>query len=196
VTSFLEKKLVMARSFLSRSDELWLFNNFRSKSNEDLALQLNEKVSKENEEQIKRLTEILKDVSQKSVIRSIQSEIEWRKSFRGITTNFIKHTARRLKLGKKSFDYLSRVSREKAVATNIKRWHKQARVIDSPTDWLHTFRKNETRICLVVNNDSVKKIRNAIFYFNRTDSNNYGFFITSEIIPKENLLRVVAHPLN
>ena len=75
----------MARSFLSRSDELWLFNNFCSKSNEDLALQLNEKVSKENEEQIKRLTEILKDVSQKSVIRSIQSEIEWRKSPNGMT---------------------------------------------------------------------------------------------------------------
>ena len=186
----------MARSFLNRSDELWLFNNFSSKSNEDLALQLNEKVSKENEEQIIRLTEILKDVSQKSVIRAIQSEIEWRKSFRGITTNFIKHTARRLKLGKKSFDYLSKVSREKAVATNIKRWHKQARVVESPSDWLHTFRKKEARICLVESNDSVKKIRNAIFYFNRTESNNYGFFFTSEIVPKENLLRVVALPLN
>ena len=186
----------MARSFLSRSDELWLFNNFSSKSNEDLALQLNKIVSKENEEQIKRLTEILKDVSQKSVIRSIQNEIEWRKSFRGITTNFIKHTAKRLKIGKKSFEYLSRVSREKAVATNIKRWHKQARVVDSPNDWLHTFRKNETRICLIENNDSLKKIRNAIFYFNRTESNNYGFFVTSEIIQKEKLLRVVAHPLN
>ena len=69
---------------------MWLFNNFCSKSNEDLALQLNEKVSKENKEQINRLEEILKDVSQKSVIRSIQSEIEWRKSFKGITTNFIK----------------------------------------------------------------------------------------------------------
>ena len=186
----------MARSFLSRSDELWLFNNFCSKSNEDLALQLNEKVSKENKEQINRLEQILKDVSQKSVIRSIQSEIELRKTCKGITTNFIKHTARRLKLGKKSFEYLSRVSREKAVATNIKRWHKQARVVENPNDWLITFRKKETRICLVENKDAVKKIRNAIFYFNRNESNNYGFFFTSEIIPNEKLLRVVALPLN
>ena len=186
----------MARSFLSRSDELWLFNNFSSQSNEDLALQLNEKVSKENEEQIKRLEEILKDVSQKSVIRSLQNEIAWRKSFKGINTNFIKHTARRLKLGKKSFEYLSRVSREKAVATNIKRWQKQARVVESPYDWLITFRKKETRICLVENKDAVKKIRNSIFYFNRNESKNYGFFFTSEIVPNEKLLRVVAFPIN
>ena len=59
----------MARSFLSRSDELWLFDNFSTTSNEDLALQLNERVSKENKEQIERLTSILKDVTQKSVCK-------------------------------------------------------------------------------------------------------------------------------
>lgn len=186
----------MARSFLTRSNEMWLFNNFPTASNEELAAQLNEKVYTQNEEQIKRLTAILKDVTQKSVIRSIESEIEWRRSFKGITPDYVKHAARRLKCGKKSFDYLSRVSREKAKATNIKRWQKQAKVVEAPSEWLHSFRKNEVRICSIDNADMLKKMKNAIFYFNQSDSDNCGYFISYERIPGENIMRVVARPLN
>lgn len=186
----------MARSFLSRSDELWLFDNFSTTSNEDLALQLNERVSKENKEQIERLTSILKDVTQKSVIRSIQSEIEWRKSFSGITTDFIKHAARRLKCGKKAFSYLSKVSRAKANATNIKRWQKIAQKVENPSEWIHTFRKKETRICIVESAETKKKMKNAVFYFNRIESAKCGYFISYESITGENLLRVTANPIN
>ena len=63
----------MARCYLNRKQEMWLYDNFSSKSNQELADILTDMVRKENEIQISRLEAILKNVTQKSVIKAIES---------------------------------------------------------------------------------------------------------------------------
>ena len=101
----------------------------------------------------------------------------------------------RMKCCKKSFEYLSTSNREKAHATNIKKWLKAARVVDSPTEWLTSFKIGEKRTCLIHDSDELKKFRNAIFYFNRNNSDEFGFFFSSNYISKVNLLRVISMPI-
>ena len=161
----------MARSYLTTKHEMWLCDNFASKSNQELAVLLTEMVQKDNEKHISRLESILKDVTE------------------------IKHAGIRMKCCKKSFEYLSSSNREKAHATNIKRWLKAARVVENPNEWLTSFQLNEKRTCLIHDSDELKKFRNAIFYFNRNNSEEFGFFFSSNYISEVNLLRVVATPL-
>ena len=52
---------------------MWLYDNFSSKSNQELADILTDMVRKENEIQISRLEAILKNVTHKSVIKAIES---------------------------------------------------------------------------------------------------------------------------
>lgn len=186
----------MARSYLTTKEEQWLYNNYSSKSNQELAEILTGMVEKNNEQRIARLEEIMKDVTQMPVIRSIQSELKWRRAFKGFSASYIKHVGMRIKCRGKSFEHVSSSNREKAKATNIKRWLKIAHVIDNPTEWLLNFRKNETRICLLQNEGDLRKLRNAIFYFNRNISNSSGYFFSSNHISEANLLRVVSIPNN
>lgn len=185
----------MARSYLTTKHEMWLCENFASKSNQELAVQLTEMVEKDNEKHISRLESVLKNVTEKNVIRSIEKELKWRKRFKGYSASYIKHAGIRMKCCKKSFEYLSSTNREKAHATNIKRWLKAARVVDNPSEWLSTFKCNEKRICQIHDNDELKKFRNAIFYFNRNNSEEFGFFFSSNYISEVNLLRVISVPL-
>jgi len=185
----------MARSYLTTKLEMWLCDNFASKSNQELAVLLTEMVEKENEKHIRRLESVLKNVTEKNVIRSIEKELKWRKRFKGFSASYIKHAGIRMKCCKKSFEYLSSTNREKAHATNIKRWLKAARVVENPNEWLTSFQLNEKRTCLIHDSDELKKFRNAIFYFNRNNSEEFGFFFSSNYISEANLLRVVATPL-
>ena len=185
----------MARSYLTTKHEMWLCDNFASKSNQELAVLLTEMVEKDNEKNIVRLEGLLKDVTEKNVIRSIEKELKWRRSFKGYSATYIKHAGMRMKCSKKSFEYLSTSNREKAHATNIKRWLKAARVVDNPYEWLTSFKCGEKRICLIHDSDELKKFRNAIFYFNRNNSDDFGFFFSSNFISEVNLLRVISTPI-
>lgn len=99
-----------------------------------------------------------------------------------------------MKCCKKSFEYLSSTNREKAHATNIKRWLKAARVVENPAEWLTSFQKDETRICLIHDSDELRKLRNAIFYFNRYNSAKYGYYFSSYYVSEVKILRVVSTP--
>ena len=184
----------MARSYLTTKHEMWLCDNFASKSNQDLAVQLTEMVEKDNEKHISRLESVLKNVTEKNVIRSIEKELKWRKRFKGFSASYIKHAGIRMKCCKKSFEYLSSTNREKAHATNIKRWLKAARVVENPAEWLTSFQNNETRICLIHDSDELRKLRNAIFYFNRYNSAKYGYYFSSYYVSEVKILRVVSMP--
>ena len=104
------------------------------------------------------LEAILKNVTQKSIIKAIESELEWRKTFTGLSASYIKHAGMRLKCSKKSFEYVSSSNREKAKATNIKRWLKIAQSPENPPEWLMNFKKGETRICLLHNESDLRKM--------------------------------------
>ena len=185
----------MAKSFLNQEHERWLFYNFSTKTNEELALMLSKMVEKDNARQIARLNEILKDVTQRSVQKAIKSELAWRSSFEGFSPAYIKQAGRRLRCGRKTYEHLSSNNREKARRTNIKRWMKLAQDVKHPLEWMHTFRRKEVRISRVSTDGELKRMRNAINYFNRVDSEMMGYTISSEHISEANLLRVIALPI-
>jgi len=182
----------MARNYLSKEQEKWLFENFSTMSNEELAAIVSERMEKENKKKIEELTEVLKMVPQKRIRKSIAAEIEWRKSFKGVSASYIKYVGRRLKCTRKSNDYLSTSHKERARSTNIKKWMKTARIIKDPALWLSTFRASEVRVCRVQSHAEMRRMRNAIFYFNRLETKRYGFFFASEHIKEAGLLRVFA----
>lgn len=185
----------MARSFLTTKHERWLFENFRTKTNQELADILSDMIAKDNESKIRKLEALINDVTQKSIIKSIQSELKWRKSFKGFSASYIKHVGLRLKCGRKSYELLSVKNREKAKVTNIKRWRKIAIVVEDPAAWLSSFRRKEVRVCQLQDKDELKRFRNAIFYFNRFNSSESGYFFSSNHIIEANLLRVCSNPI-
>ena len=185
----------MAKSFLTDEHERWLFYNFSTKTNEELAVTLTRMVAKDNARKMARLNEILKDVTQRSIQRAIKNELAWRSAFKGISTTYIKQAGRRLRCGRKTFEHLSKNNKEKARSTNIKRWLKLAQDVNSPLEWMHTFRRKEIRIARVSTDGDLKRMRNAINYFNRIDSEMMGYTISAEHISEANLLRVIALPI-
>ena len=182
----------MARCYLNRKQEMWLYDNFSSKSNQELADILTDMVRKENEIQISRLEAILKNVTQKSVIKAIESELEWRKAFNGLSASYIKHAGMRLKCSKKSFEYVSSTNREKAKATNIKRWLKKAEKVEHVVEWLRSFKEKDIRFCIIEGDGHLKSMRVSINKFNRYEGYNRRIYLTSQFIPEVCLLRVNA----
>ena len=171
---------------------MWLYDNFSSKSNQELADILTDMVRKENEIQISRLETILKNVTQKSVIKAIESELEWRKAFNGLSASYIKHAGMRLKCSKKSFEYVSSTNREKAKATNIKRWLKKAEKVEHVVEWLRSFKEKDIRFCIIEGDGHLKSMRVSINKFNRYEGYNRRIYLTSQFIPEVCLLRVNA----
>ena len=180
----------MARSFLTKEHEIWLYDNYRNTSNEELASVLTKKVSKENDKQIELLSKVLENVTQKSIRRRIERELKWRRSFKGLTATYVKHAALRLKCPQKSFTLISKMSKERARKTNIIRWRKKAAIVKHPYEWLKTFFIGETRICLVQSKQEIIRVRNAVNNFNRIDSESYGFNFSTEHVKDTDLLRV------
>ena len=72
---------------------------------------------------------------------------------------------------------------------------KLAQDVNHPLEWMHTFRRKEVRISRVSTDGELKRMRNAINYFNRVDSEMMGYTISSEYIGEANLLRVIALPI-
>ena len=182
----------MARSFLTKEHEMWLYENYRNISNEELASILTKKVSKENDKQIELLTKVLENVTQKTIRKKVENELKWRKSFKDLSATYIKHAAMRIKCPQKSFNLISKMGKERARATNIIRWKKKASIITHPYEWLKSFFIGETRICLVPSKQELIRIRNAVNTFNRIDSDLYGFSFSTEHVKNTDLLRVHA----
>ena len=172
--------------------EEWLRENYSSMSNEDIVRDLNKMVSQSNVDKIDSLRSILKDVTQKSIRRSIEREIIWREAFRGFDTSYVKKVACRLKCRCKLKSIKSSAGHERARATNIIRWKKIAQEVTHPYSWLRTFRSGESRTCIVTTSSELNAVRNAIKNFNKYDSELTGFHFSTEYIREAEILRVKA----
>lgn len=182
----------MGRTYLLPEHEEWLRENYSSMSNEDIVKDLNKMVGQSNEDKIDSLRSILNDVTQKSVRRSIEKEIIWRKAFRGFDKSYVKKVACRLKCRCKLKSIKSSAGHERARATNIIRWRKKAQTVPHPYSWLRTFRNGESRTCIVTTSSELNAVRNAIKNFNKYESELVGFHFSTEYIREAEILRVKA----
>ena len=183
----------MAKSFLSKKHLVWLFENYANSSNQQLAMELTKMVRCENEEVIKALERLIESEQIKSKREAYKKEVRWRKSFKEITPNCVKKTAYRVFNLSKSSQYIQNTNAGKANKSRINRLYKKAEIVKEPLIWLKSFKQNEVRICVVENNGTIRKIRNAISHFNRVFKIEYGIHFYSEIIKGTNLLKVIAN---
>ena len=64
--------------------------------------------------------------------------------------------------------------------------------VDNPAEWLREFRVSEQRICFISNTDELKKIRNTITYFNRSEGYERGPRCSAEYIREAGVMRIIA----
>lgn len=184
----------MKKGFLTDEMLDWLYNNYPTMTNEHLAEELSEMIRKENEKEIPRLNILLESVTMPSVRRSIENEIERRRSFTQISVATVKRAAAAIKCPHKSFVHVASMNRRKAQKTNLKKWQEKAQVVDDASLWFRTFRCREIRICVVNSDKELKSLRNALLYFNHSASESYGYHLSSEYHKEARLLRIVAIP--
>ena len=184
----------MKKGFLTDEMLDWLYSNYPTMTNDHLANELSEMIRKENEKEIPRLNVLLDSVTMPSVRRSIENEIERRRSFRQISVATVKRAAASIRCPRKSFIHVAAVNRKKARKTNLKRWQEKAQIVEDAALWLRTFRCREIRICSVRSDKELKSLRNALVYFNHSASDTYGYHLSSEYFKEAQLLRVVAVP--
>lgn len=184
----------MSKSLLNDYHRSWLFANYANKSNEELAILLTEMVAKENSIEIERLKARLQFVTSLPLRRRIEKEIEKRENFKPYTADSIKKLAARIGCPKKSMVLTAEANRAKALATNIKKWEKIAQPVGDPLPWLRSFSAREVRIVRVMTPKEKRKIQDAIFNYNNTESIATGLVFSSEAVRGTKLMRVVALP--
>lgn len=182
----------MARTFLTPEIKKWLFENYSTSSNEELALQITELIIEENKRQLDNLCKMLRFITQANIKRKVQSEIKWRKGFKKVDAAYIKNVASKMPNVKKDVDYISKISKTKANRANIIKWVKQAQVVKEPFAWLKSFHIGETRICQIQKPSDIKMIRNATSNYNMNEGAETGIYFTTELIKDVNLLKVKA----
>ena len=182
----------MPRSYLNDNHKNWLRANYHCYENSELADKLTDMVRENNEKEISRLEKMMDNVTDRRVRHSMSNEIIWRRKFKGVTIDFVKHVAMRLRCPAKSAELIASSNRRKARNTNIKRWQNMAVHVDNPAEWLREFRVSEQRICFISNKDELKKIRNTITYFNRSEGYERGIRFSAEYIREAGVMRIIA----
>lgn len=183
----------MARSYLTKEHEIWLCENFSRMSNAEIAEHLSKMIDEDNRKQLEKLKNMLDYVTQMSILKKIEREIAWRIKFSGLSVAMVKKIAKRVGCTGKSQAYVANINKIKARKMNIKRWQQQAQVVKEPALWLKTFRKNEIRICVISNAAELKKMRNATYTYNVSESKDTGIVFSTELIKEANLLKVISH---
>ncbi len=180
----------MARKKLTSEQENWLFLNFPTKTNRELAESLTEMIRKENQKQLARLKRLLEEDFSEGARKVITRKIEAIEKFCGVSESLVKRYARNLHCPRKAREHLVCCNQEKAKATNIKRWLKKAERVEHIMDWLRTFDERDVRFCYIEGESQLKSFRASINKFNRYEGYNKGVFLTSQFISEVGLLRV------
>lgn len=182
----------MARTFLTPEIKKWLYENYSSQSNEELAIQLTRLIIEENRRQLESLANMLGFVTQANIRKRVESEIKWRKGFRKVNAAYIKNVACKMPHLKKDQSYISKISKKKANTANVIKWIKHAQVVKEPFKWLKSFKIGEVRICQILKPSDIKMIRNAVSNYNMNESAETGIYFSTELIKEVNLLKVRA----
>lgn len=172
--------------------ESWLLLHYPDKTNKELAEELSEMISRDNQTQLERLNILLEEDFSEGTRRVIQKKIEAIQNFKGVSISSIKRYARDLHCQKKTKKHMYSCAKEKARSTNIKRWLKKAEKVEHIAEWLRTFEVRNVRCCIVEDEGKLRSIRSAINKFNRCEGYSQGVFLSSEYISEARLLRVFA----
>lgn len=180
------------RKLLNQEQENWLYGNYAHKTNKELASELSHMIKDENEKTAKKLKEVLKDITDAAVKKSIQKYIAWLAMFNGISEDYIRKYARKLNCPAKSASVRLESSRRRAIKTNIKLWKAKAVRVHAPMFWFSSFILHEKRICFVKDEKELSSIRTAMSRWNRQEGFEKGIFLTSIYVPGAKLLRIEA----
>lgn len=184
----------MSKTYVNEAHRKWLHANYANHSNEELLDKFNEMLCSDNEREIERLERQLMEAPNPTTRKRIEKSLEWRKAFKPLTLDGFGRLARRFGCPRKDVRVISRISRNKALATNIKKWEKEAQEVREPYAWLRSFRTNEYRIVRVSSERDRRRYSDAVTTYNRTESLRTGLTFATEKIKGTSLLRVVAYP--
>ena len=180
------------RKFLNEELENWLYTNYPYMTNQQLADELTKKVTAVNQKEVKRLNDILCNIKNPTIEKTVKMHIANLLMFKGISSDYVRKYASKIGCQRKTIALRAESARKKAASTNIKRWLTKAERVEVPMDWFRTFYNNETRICLVKNAREVKSIRTAMSRWNRLEGFDRGIFLSSSYIEEANILKVQA----
>lgn len=181
----------MARRKLTLEQENWLFLHYTVMTNKELSMYLTQWVENENKKQLERLNRLLKEDFSDGARKVITKKIDALNKFNGISVPLVKRYARELHCRPKTREHIVSCNKEKAKATNIKRWMKKAEKVDNIMEWLRTFDEKDMRVC-IMDEGKVKSFQTSINKFNRDEGYAKGIYLASKYIPDAKLLRVHA----
>lgn len=180
------------KKILNYEQENWLYANYPDKTNKELAEELTRMIRSENQKQLKKLEGILKGVTDVEVKKIIEKKISDIIIFRGVSSDFVKKQAQKLKCPPKSVAHMSETARKKAEKTNIKILMAKASLVESPIEWFRTFVLYDSKVCVVKDDKEMNSIRAAMSRWNRYEGYNKGIFLESSYLRTARILKVKA----
>lgn len=181
------------RKILNAEQENWLYQNYSDMPNKQLAAELTAMVKAENEKQIKRLTDMLPQITDAHTLRAIKRNIGSLSLFEEFTISNIRTYARRLHCPPKSRNLRSEQARKSANEKNVKLWASMAVETDlPPMEFFRTFCLYEKKIIRMKDNKQIRNFRSCMSTWNRIEGYDKGIFIVSNVLPGTNIIRFEA----
>ena len=183
----------MPKKIITASHELWLKENFETKSNEELAKELSMRIKKEYLAELKRLYKLLPEIKDKAMQKATMERIVRLQSFKSISKAYIATWARNHGCGLKRREVIASLNKDKALQSKIVRWSRMAIDLSGkPKDFIYLLRARDVKVINITSAKLLEQIVNAITDYNKYESRKTGLRIRYTDIPDAKLLRVEA----
>lgn len=186
----------MANSILTPEMEKWLFDNFKNRSNEQLAEELSVMLRKKYAEELNEIVRKLPDVTHPGTKKKMLARINRIENFRGLSGTSVRMIAKRIGCPKKSKVYISKVNEKKAKLTNNKKWLAKAQTVENIDHYLNDMQLGETRYVKITDSRVLRMIKQSISEYNEAYGKKHGMFITFRFVREIGVMRLEASKTN
>ncbi|MBP5346045.1 MAG: hypothetical protein J6Y99_07510 [Bacteroidales bacterium] len=177
----------MRPKLLTKNLENWLYLNYSTMPNEQIAQELSEKIRAQNKETVAELRRVLPFLSSIHARRDALKRIERLEEFTSLSVDFVKKNAKRLKCPKKSRAYISDINRKRITQKILRDWESKAEYAPQPFAWFRTFQLNNIYYAKFDTVQQLMSFKSSLCNFNRSEGPERGMYLMSDYY-KENLI--------
>ena len=165
---------------LNEAQEIWLYKNYRNKSNKELAEKLSEMVALEIKKEIARCYDDLGSDLPFHVQKRIASRIRTLLQYKSISVDYVKRRAREMGCAKKSPLVRSRSNRRNATSAHWKNLIAKAEIVTSPYDWFNSFKLEEQKVGKCTDESKFDSLRSSLCKWNSKYGSSKGIVLVGE----------------
>ncbi len=184
----------MPKKILNTSLENWLFRNFSTHTNKELAYELNEKLRVLYEKEEMEILEALEKISTPESRQPLVERLDTIRRFKGIDETYVRHVAKRIGCPPKEAVHISKSNRQKALTKKQNLWKSLAVRVKTPMRWFREFRVRERKYVKVSGQSEIAALRSAICTWNRLEGEDLNIQLKADVDRDIMVVKVQSKP--